>query len=180
MADNQRRLIGRSSSLIGRQSLYQTRDAFEIEETEHYEVVRRRVFFEDVVMVTHHRERGAIYLILTGVAALFFVTIALMIVSVSTEAWPAAVVFLLIGLPALIGFVLRLLFGVDVITILGRRSRVSVRFGLRKERAREAYAQIVGTVRGVQQRLARQYASQAPPVVAPPDVPLPPDEPTAE
>ncbi|HKR63213.1 MAG TPA: hypothetical protein VJZ00_05720 [Thermoanaerobaculia bacterium] len=181
MSDAQRTLIGRSTSLTGREAIWRIPDGLEIQSKENYEVVRRRVLFEDIVFVTHHREAGGAYLVATGLIALLFLTLAISIISgAGFGAWPAALVFALIGLPALIGFSLRLMFRLDVITVYGKRTKASIRFGMRKQRARDTYAQIVAAVRAAQNHRAREIAREeaaAEPEVIPVEEapPMPPD-----
>jgi hypothetical protein len=171
-------LIGRSSSLVGREAIWQLPDGFEIQSKENYEVVRRRVLYEDIVFVTFHRQYGAAYLLVTGLLALLFLTIAIAILGgAGLKTWPATIPFFIVGLPALIGFSLRLMFRVDVITVFGKRTKASIKFRLRKKRARDAYAQIVAAVRGAQERMAREIAVEDVPavVVAEEQPPMPPE-----
>jgi uncharacterized integral membrane protein len=147
-----RKVLGKSRSLGSRATIYQGADALEIEVNEQYEVVEKRVLFDDVLMVTIHREKGVFYLILTALIALFFLGIGILIVSVEVNAWPAAIVFGAFGFPALVAFLTRLLLGVDVVTVFGRRSKTDLRFALRKQRAREAYGTICAAVRNAQRR----------------------------
>lgn len=151
-ANPARKVLGRSRSLGSRATIYQGMDALEIEVSEQYDVVEKRVLYDDVLMITLHREKGVFYLVLTAVIALFFLGIAILIVSVSFDAWPAAIFFGAFGLPALIAFLTRLLLGVDVVTVFGRRSKTDLRFALRKQRAREAYGTICAAVRNAQRR----------------------------
>jgi hypothetical protein len=156
-----RTLIGRSTSLVAREAIWQLPDGLEIQSKENYEVVRRRVLYEDIVFVTFHRRYGVGYLLITGLLALLFLTIAIAIIaSMGFSAWPATIVFVVIGFPALIAFALRLMFRVDVITVFGKRTKAAIRFRLRKKRAREVYAQIVAAVQTAQQRLAREIAAE--------------------
>jgi uncharacterized integral membrane protein len=143
-------MLGKSRTLGSRAIIYQGVDALEIEVNEQYEVVEKRVLYDDVLMVTIHREKGAIYLTVTALIALFFLGIAILIVSVNVDAWPAAIVFAAFGLPALIAFLVRLLLGVDIVTVFGRRSKTDLRFALRKQRAREVYGTICAAVRNAQ------------------------------
>jgi uncharacterized integral membrane protein len=159
-ANPPRKVLGRSRSLGSRATIYQGADALEIEVNEQYEVVEKRVLYDDVLMVTIHREKGVGYLILIALLALFFLGIAILIVSVNVDAWPAAIFFGTFGLPALIAFLTRLLLGVDVVTVFGRRSKTDLRFALRKQRAREAYGTICAAVRNAQRR-AGEVADRA-------------------
>lgn len=152
-ANATRKVLGRSRSLGSRATIYQGTDALEIEVNEQYDVVEKRVLFDDVLMVTIHREKGVVYLILTGLLALFLLGMAILVVSANFDAWPAAVFFGVLGLPALIAFLTRLLLGVDVVTVFGRRSKTDLRFALRKQRAREVYGTICAAVRNAQRTL---------------------------
>jgi hypothetical protein len=158
---NGRTLIGRSSSLVSREAIWQLPDGVEIQSKENYEVVRRRVLYEDIVFVTYHRQYGAGYLSATGMIALFFLSIAFAILGgAGFNTWPATIPLFVVGLPALIAFSLRLMFRLDVITVFGKRTKASIRFRLRKKRAREVYAQIVAAVQTAQERMAREIAAE--------------------
>lgn len=175
MSDKTRKRINKWASLISREAVYQTSDAIEVESNEHYEIAQRRVFFDDVLLITYHRERGVFYLVATGIVTLFFVGMAVMFFAMVPNAGAGALIFLAFGLPSLIAFVLRLAFGVDVITVFGRRSRAILRFRLRKQLARETYGQLCATVRAAQRRLEQEYAAEAaadaPPVTESPELP---------
>ena len=146
-ANEPRQLIGKSHTLGARAAVYQVHDGLEIETSEQYDIVQRRVLFDDVLMVTIHREIGPIYLFITGSLAAFFLGIGMVILSVNIDAWPAALVFGVFGAPALLAFLIRLFLGVDVVTIFGRRSKANVRFSLRKKRAREVYGAVCAAIR---------------------------------
>jgi uncharacterized integral membrane protein len=146
-ANEARKLIEKSHTLGTRAAIYQLDDGLEIETSEHYDIVQRRVLFDDVLMVTIHRELGPLYLLLTGSLAAFFLGIGIVIVNANFDAWPAALMFGIFGFPMLVVFLMRLLLGVDVVTIFGRRSKANVRFTLRKRRAREVYEAICAAVR---------------------------------
>ncbi|HEX8253306.1 MAG TPA: hypothetical protein VF846_09180 [Thermoanaerobaculia bacterium] len=161
MNESGRSLIGKYTSLTSRDALYEAADSFEIETRSGYEIVERRVLYDDVMFVTHHRHHGAAYLITTGSVALFFLALVLIIMFAIPGAWPAAVFVGILGLPALIGFLMRAFIGVFTVTIYGRRSKAAIRFRLRRERAQEAYERICAIVRNAQ-------SSAAPPSEPPP------------
>jgi hypothetical protein len=102
--------------------------------------------------VTIHRELGVPYLVFTGLISLFFLSFALFFFFIDDNTWPAGLIFLLLGSPAIIGFLVRLIFRVDVITIFGRRSKASMRFRIRKGRARQVYGQVCAAVRSAQRQ----------------------------
>jgi len=151
-ANETRRPLGTSRSFGSRATIYQRAEGLEIEVNEQYDVVQKRVLFDDVLMVTIHREIGAAYLIIHALIALFFIGVGIVIVSINVDAWIAALVFGAFGLPSFIALLTRLLLGVDVVTVFGRRSKTNIRFALRKQRAREVYGQICAAVRSAQRQ----------------------------
>ena len=161
-----------SRTLVGSDTAFLSGDGIDLDQSVNYEVVRRRVFFDDVQLVTLHRERGLLFLLLTGAWGLLWTAIAIFIVAISTRAWPAALFFVALGGPAVIAFLLRLALGREVVTVFGRRSTASLRFGVfRKQRARDVYGSVCSAVRRAQSRVSRAE-SRTPQL--PPDVPLPP------
>ena len=162
-ANEPRRLIGKSHSIGARAAIYRVEDGLEIETSEQYDIVQRRVLFDDVLMVTIHRETGPLYLILTGSLAAFFLGIGFLILNVNVDAWPAALMCGVFGAPALMAFLIRLFLGVDVVTIFGRRSKANIRFALRKARAREVYGAICAAVRAAHRAGTTPHPPSAPP-----------------
>jgi hypothetical protein len=114
-------------------------------------------------MVTIHREMGPLYLFIMGSVAAFFLGIAMVIVGANVDLWPAALLFVLLGSPALVAFLVRLLLGVDVVTIFGRRSKASIGFTWRKRRAREVYGAICAAVRSAHRVAERELESRPSP-----------------
>lgn len=153
-ANPKSQLLGKSRSFGSRSTIYQATDALEVEVNEQYEVVEKRVLYDDVMMVTIHREVGVAYMVVMGIVAAFFLGIAILIVSISIDAWPAAAIFGFFGVPALLAFLVRLFLGVDVVTVFGRRSKTDLHFALRKNRAREVYGLICAAVRHSHRRSA--------------------------
>lgn len=145
-----RTYLGKASSVAARYRVYLTNDGFDVDSKEQYDIIQRRVLFDDVQLVTIHREAGVYFLTVTGVIGLIISTIAITILAYDVGNWVSALIVAAIGLPFVIAFVLRLLFGDEVITIFGRRSKATIRFGLRKQRARQAYGKICATVREAQ------------------------------
>lgn len=167
-----RTLIRRSRTLVGNDSTYLLDDGLEVDASQNYEIVRHRVFFDDVQLVTLHHERGAAFLILTGLGGGLFLGMAILIISLSFEAWPAALIPFCIGIVPFGAFLIRLTLGRTVVTVCGRRSKAVLRFNsFQTTRARMVYGQICSAVRRAQATQAVPE-STAPPV--PPDVPLPP------
>lgn len=153
-ANDKRKLLGKSRRFGSRAAVYQTDDGLDLEINEQYDVVQRRVLFDDVMMVTIHRQLGALHLFGTGFLALLFIGLALLVLSRNIDAWPAAVILGIFGAPALLSFLVRLFLGLDVITVFGRRSKATIHFAVRKRRAREVYGSICGAVRSAHRRAA--------------------------
>ena len=170
--DPNRVLVGRWATIVTREKVYQTAEGLEVETNEHYEISQRRVFFEDVQLVTYHREYGKLYLWLSGVFSLGFLALVVYLSTLGQPGVIVAVVFGIFGLPFFIAFLLRALFGVDVITVFGRRSKAAVRFRLRKQRARQLYGQICAAVRSAQREIIPAESPAPPPPDS--DFPLPP------
>ncbi|HET8798601.1 MAG TPA: hypothetical protein VFO89_12995 [Thermoanaerobaculia bacterium] len=167
-----RKRLSRWASISTREVAYQTVDGIEVDSSEQFELIRRRVLFEDVRLVTYHRQRGVLFPLLNGLFVLFCFAMAALVGSIGDDGWIGALVFIAIGMPSLIALVLRLIYGVDVITVFGRRSRVSIRFSFRKQRAREVYGTLCAAARNAQR--VRETAPQEAPPPLPADVPMPP------
>jgi hypothetical protein len=146
-----RTLLRRSWTPLGSDAAYLAADAIEIDSTQNYEVLRRRVYFDDVHLVTIHRARGIAFLVTTGVIAAIFIGFAIVLVAVDTDTWPVALSFFLVGMAALIPFLIRVAVSRSIVTVFGRRSKAVVRFGsFGSKRARAVYGQICSTVRRAQ------------------------------
>lgn len=148
-----RTLLCRSRTAMGKDHAYLTSEGIDLDSSVNFEVVRRKVFFDDVQLVTLHRERGAAFLIFSSLFGAFFLALAIFIVAVNVEAWPGALVPFVIGIVPFTAFLIRLAVGRDVVTVFGRRSRAALRFSpFRKQRAREVYGQVCAAVRRAQSR----------------------------
>lgn len=169
---SERTLLRRTRTLIGSDAAFLTPDGIDMDSTQNYEVVRRRVFFDDVHLVTLHHERGVAYLVVTSLFGAFFLGMAILIVSINTKAWPGALPFFIVGFALLTAFLIRAAMGRDVVTVLGRRSKAVLRFSsFNRQRAREVYGHVCAAVRRGQSAVV---ASATPVQELPPDVPLPP------
>ena len=170
----QRTLLCRTRTFMGNEAAFLTADGLDVDAAEHYDVVRRRVIFDDIHLVTLHTDRGVAYLIVTGLFGCFFLALSIFIVSLSVDAWPAALPLFLMGIFPFVAFVLRLAMGRSVVSVFGRRSKAILRFGtMRTNKARNVYGQICAAVRRAQSASAVSDAgsSERP---LPAGVPLPP------
>jgi hypothetical protein len=152
MTEPTRKLIARHTGLVTRELVYETADGVEIETVDHYEVTRRRVFFDDVVLVTYHRQIGALFIFLNLLVVFFFVATGAVGASAmrGMAGWSFLLAFALLAAPSFVAIVIRLILRVDVINVFGRRSKATLRFSFRKRRAREVYGRICARARQVQ------------------------------
>jgi len=156
MAERER--LGWRSGFSYRESVYRTRDCFEIDDVEGYEVTRKRVFYDDVVLVTRHRFVPWVPMVLASVFAVFF---ALFAIGLRSEGRVAAFVFFVLTL-ALVALVVALIAaGGEVVTIQGKRTQARMDFVLRRGKAAEVYRRACRLARERQERIARQAARRA-------------------
>ncbi len=166
--------IGSSARAFGRESVYELSDGVEIESTDNYEVIRRRVLFEEVLLITYHREMGFWFVILNGLVGGFFLFMGVVVASTqrSGSVWPWLTPWLVMAFPFLVAAALRAILGVEVVSIFGRRSKAQIRFTFRKRRAREIYGRILARVRQAQRALENEIAASA--AAEMPAIPMPP------
>lgn len=172
--DPNRQLLDKWATALTRVRVYQTPHGLDVESNEHFEVTNTRVFYDDVQLVTLHREYGALYLTLTGLFTLGFLILLVAMTSISKEALIVGVIiYIMFGSWFTIAFLIRALWGVDVVTVFGRRSKAVLRYRFRKKRARETYGKICAAVRAAQRDFRPPAESPAP---LPPEAvpPLPP------
>ena len=149
MAAN-RTALGRDFSFSERSYGWLSADAVEVDEVDGYDVQRRRVLLDEVLLVTLHRARRVPLLVL------WFCLWALI-------AWPillvrsnsgASIWFLLASSPFALFFIGHAILGTDYVTVFGRRSRARVAFNVRKRRARQVYELLVAETEAAQTRHA--------------------------
>lgn len=155
-----RRLLGRASGAISRQRVYRFEEGLEVDEIDHYEVSRRRVFFDEVTAITFHEQMGWVVAVLLGLPALGMFTFAIVfaVADEMTAAGICAAIGALLAIPALVKLVVR----VRVVTIFGKRSKAVMKFSFRHARARRIYEELVEEVRAKQEAVARQLGVSAP------------------
>jgi hypothetical protein len=174
MTTANRKLLGRNVGAMLREAVYETADAIECESREGYEVTRKRVLFEEVLLVTIHREVGTPYVSAMAVATIVFGGLALLFQLWGHEP-AAAIPFGILALPFFIGCVVRLVLKLDYVSVFGRRSKAVMRFSLRKRRAREVYGRICSRALEVQRAMVERQSEEAVPMIdATP--PLPPED----
>lgn len=161
-----REFLGQWRDFGGAIRTYRADGAFEMDEIEGTSGTRRRIFFEDVLLVSFHKERTLLYLLATATVALLFIGLGLSLAAGPSRegAW----VLLLFGSPFLIAFLMRLFVPVSVVTIFGRHGRARLQFDFRAGRARAVHQRICREVREAQARL-RPRTPPAP--LTPPEAP---------
>lgn len=171
--------IGRYNDLATRQVVYQTDEAIEVDEIDHFQIVRKRVFFDDILFVTLHRQFGAAFLV--TMAALGGILLFVAAVLVINHQSDVALGFAAAASPFIIAFFVRVMLQQDVITVYGRRSKAAMRFTFRKAFARAKFEEITSLGRRAQARIAAQQRAAERRTAErelPADVPLPPADPT--
>jgi len=148
-----RTFLARRTGLGSVERFYRTRDAIEVDELEGYDVSRRRVLFDEVILVTHHREVGWAFVVTMLILLTFAGFFTMLIAVVDFKSGVVATLFLV--LPALAALVLRLVLRVDVVTVQGPRTRARIPFWFHKDRAREVFRLVCRLTREHQDRRAR-------------------------
>jgi hypothetical protein len=154
MTAQKRRFLGRYNDVITRQAVYATDSALEIDEQDNFQIVRKRVFFEDVLLVTMHERMAILAVLFTLGFGAFLIIIAA--IAGGGGGW------ILGGLGALFaGYgLMRISIKDSVITVFGRRSRARIRFSLRKGQAQRLYDEICANVRRAQSQLEQQQQEE--------------------
>ena len=150
-----RERLGWRSGFTSRESVYRTRDCFEIDDVEGYEVTRKRVFYDDVVLVTRHRFVPWTPVVL---GVVFSGLLGLLALGLRSAGNVAGVVFFVVTIMLLVLVVLLFAVGGVVVTVQGKRTQARMEFVLRPGRAAEVYGRACRLVRERQQRIARQAA----------------------
>ncbi len=172
MTPGPRRKLGRNVGVMTRELIFETADGIEVDSREGYEVTRKRVLFEEVLLVTIHRTVGVPYVVVMAVATLLFGGLTL-IFQFSVSEPGAALTFAILAFPFLIALIVRLALKLDFVTVFGRRSKAVLRFAVNKRRAREAYGHICSRAREVQRSIepapAETVAAEEPPLPPAPE-----------
>ena len=167
MTPAKRKLLGRNVGAMLREAVFETADAIESESREGYDVTRKRVLFEEVLLVTIHREMGVLYVTLTAALTVVFAGVALL----SRSLMPVAIFFGILALTFFIACVVRLVVRLDFVSVFGRRSKAVMRFALRKRRAREVYGRICSRALEVQRAMVQMEPANTLPAGETPPVP---------
>jgi len=168
-----RERIGRWNDIATRQFIYRTDAGIEVDEIDHFEITRKRVFYDDILLVTKHRYLGPWFVAITLLLGVAFLTIGYLV-----KERAALITFGVIAAPFLLMAIIRIATRVDVVTVFGRRSRAQMRFIFRKGKARRLFEEISAAAREAQQRLADDIRAAEPPeaAVIAEQFPMPPEK----
>ena len=161
--------LGSIRSWGDRSRIYRTPESLEVDLIDHYEVRRRRVFFDEVQLVTLHETR---------VAGPYPWILGFMAIICLLSALPASMPLVRYGFAAagvafLVGALVMVASPVWIITAFGKRTRARVQFRWREEKARSVYADICRATGEAQRTLARRVGpSLEEPPPPPPELPL--------
>jgi hypothetical protein len=169
-----RKRIGRWNDVASRQIVYQTGEALEVDEIDHFEIIRKRVYFDDVLLVTMHSQVGVGFVITMGIFFVLLLSIAAVFQSANVPY--AAAGFAVTSLPFLVAVLARLILRQEVITVYGRRSKAAMKFTFRKTFAHEKFNEICSLVNQSQERVAAEARAMEPPPQQPSEIPMPPAE----
>lgn len=172
--------IGSSLGIAERMRVFRTPEALEVDSSDHYEIQRRRVFFDEVLLVTLHRGiGGGVWPWILGILALFGGLIGA-IAFAADEATVGSALLIATGVLAALT-VASVFIPAWTVTVYGRRTRARMRYRFREGKARGVYAEICAAAAEAQQALAERHRREtpppAPPPLAPPTPPTPPDAP---
>lgn len=145
MMPPKRRFLGRYNTAITRHSVYASDAAIEVDQQENFKIVRKRVFFEDVLLVTQHDRVGILAVMFSlGFAAFLMLIGGIASGNSGLVFGTGAVVFLIYGFA-------RIKVKESIITVFGRRSKARIRFTMRRARAQRVYEEICELVRAAQE-----------------------------
>jgi len=144
-----RKLLGTASNLATRVRVYLAEDAVEIDEIEGYSGTRKRVLFDEVLLVTLDRRRRLGTIAILAAVSLVLLSPCLLIAATKQDL-NFGLIWTAIVSPAWIALLVHLAFGVDQVTVFGKRTVAQMRFAVRKRRGREVFALLRARVGEVQ------------------------------
>jgi hypothetical protein len=162
----QRVYLGSMLGVAERMRVFRTPDALEVDSSDHYEIQRRRVFWDEVLLVTLHRGLGGgVYPWVLGILTLFTGFFAA-VMSATPELSEVGTGFLIATAVLAVLAVASGFLPAWTVTVYGRRTRARMRYRFREGKARAIYAEICAAAGEAQQTLAtRQPPPPQPPLL---------------
>lgn len=168
-----REYLGSHIGIAERMRVFRTPEALELDSSDRYEIRRQRVFYDEIVLVTLHRELGGgPYPWFFGGLAIIAGLLALAFSASAAEPDVYRVFLASAGFLALLsaaGFLLPSW----IVTVFGIRTRARIRYRMRGNRAQTVYDEIRQAAAAAQQSAVATAPSVVPDLPEPP--PLPPD-----
>ncbi len=173
MTPSSRRHLGNLISFGDRSSVFLCADRLEVDQFEGYDVETKRVFFNDVLLITRHNQYSRWGLWLAGISTLIGLVIWLFALDSSAGAsWAAFFIAFLPNLPFLALFLIPYVR----VTVFGKRTKATMSWHFRHARAASVYAELVALVEQAQARERTELAGRVASTAALP-LPLPtPDD----
>lgn len=139
-----REYLGQVRDIGGVTRVYKAAGAYEMDELEGTSGIRRRIFFEDIFLVTYHREAGTTWVLVVGsiCAVLLLIILGMLADGLSNRASSGLIVsgvVAFLSAPLFIVFLNRVIRKKDIITIFGRHGRARMEFEWRKAKARNIF-----------------------------------------
>lgn len=156
-----RRRLGSWNNAGSRGRVYLTDDAIEVDEADGWSIERRRVFLDDIVLVTLHRSRSWF-----GFWTMMCMTVSMLLIGAGVgSALPgqSMAVFAGISSPFLL-VALLFLRPFAVVTVVGRRTRTRLTWWLRHGRAAASYQELCRLAAARAQPAAVEAAAPAGPL----------------
>jgi ribosomal protein S18 acetylase RimI-like enzyme len=150
-----RALLGKTASGARRQRVYENAEALDIDDIEDYDVRRRRLFYDEIELVTYHRHVPWSRVVAGGLLLAWGLLFAVLgWRAAGPEMVVLAGVGAAIGVPSLAILLIALLVRVDTVTVYGKRTWARMDFVFRKQAARDVHQRVC--------LLAREHQSAAP------------------
>jgi hypothetical protein len=162
VSERKRERIGVTRGLVERENVYRCNDAIEIESMAGYDVEIKRVFFNDVEMITWHQRFSKPGLWIGGLSVVAGLLLWILIATtVPDEAafWIGFWVLFLPNVPVLLWF----LWPYWYVTIFGRRTSARMCWHFRKAQSWRVYEELAREISDYQQRHGIQVTASSPP-----------------
>lgn len=150
-----RRLLGKAHSWTDRVRVFWTDEALEVDQADNYEIRRRRVFFDEILLVTLHSGRGGV---LPWIVALMGLPFGLFSLALTGDEADVGRVFLAMAVALGVLAVVLALLPVWVVTVFGKRTRARMFYRMREGKARAVYAEVCRAAGEAQRAIASRSA----------------------
>src|SRR5688572_33510825 len=112
-----RKLLARTNSIATRQRVYRVPDGLEVDWMDTFEVRRRRVLFDEVLLITYHRRYGKVLLTVASIFVILAAATAFLSAQGAQDATVGWILFAILGGPFLIILLVHLIMKWDEINV---------------------------------------------------------------